>query len=87
VYSGKLDVRQVTGSLARWPTLLATACLFYLQRAVTAWRWNLLLRAREIRIGPLVFAMLTGFLEFYSESPPFGGDSLDSKCEFRSALC
>jgi uncharacterized membrane protein YbhN (UPF0104 family) len=50
VYSGKLDVRQVTGSLARWPTLLAMACLLYLQCAVTAWRWNLLLRAQEIRI-------------------------------------
>src|SRR5215831_19922962 len=50
VHSGKLDVRQVTNSLARWRTLMAMACLLYLQCAITAWRWNLLLRAQEIRI-------------------------------------
>src|SRR5215831_10042171 len=50
VHSDKLNVRQVVDSLARWRTLMAILFLLYLQRAVIAWRWNLLLRAQEIRI-------------------------------------
>jgi lysylphosphatidylglycerol synthase-like protein len=50
VHSGRLDVLQVFESLARWPTLMAMLSLLYLQCAVTAWRWNLLLRAQEIWI-------------------------------------
>lgn len=50
VHSDKLNVRQVVDSLARWRTLMAILSLLYLQRAVIAWRWNLLLRAQEIRI-------------------------------------
>src|SRR5215510_14021879 len=51
VHSGKLDLRQVTGSLTHWPTLLAMLSLLYLQCAVTAWRWNLLLHAQAIPLS------------------------------------
>jgi hypothetical protein len=49
VYSGKLDLSQIGRSLSHWPELVAILILLYAQVATTAWRWNLLLRAQEIR--------------------------------------
>lgn len=48
VHSGKLDPSDVAGALRNWPELLGSAVLFYLQIAIAAWRWNLLLDTQQI---------------------------------------
>src|SRR5438270_7681862 len=50
VSSGKLNLAQVARTLAQWPMMLALAALAYSQIAITAWRWNLLLRAQDIQL-------------------------------------
>ncbi len=47
-WSGKLDLAQVGKAISHWPLMLAIVTLGYGQIAVTAWRWNLLLRAQQI---------------------------------------
>ena len=49
--TGKLRLSELAGALDRWPLLAAIAALVYLQIAITAWRWNLLLRAQGVRLG------------------------------------
>jgi hypothetical protein len=49
-YSGKVNLHQVAGGLSQWPAILAMLVLLSIQPAVTAWRWNLLLGAQEIRL-------------------------------------
>jgi hypothetical protein len=48
VYSGKLSLRQVGASFLHWQAISAMIVLLCIQPGITAWRWNLLLRAQEI---------------------------------------
>ncbi len=48
--SGKLNLAQVARSLSRWPLMLAIVALAYSQVGISAWRWNLLLRAQDIQL-------------------------------------
>ncbi len=48
--SGKLNLAQVARSLAHWPLMLAIVALAYSQVGISAWRWNLLLRAQDIQL-------------------------------------
>ena len=50
VYSGKLSLRQVGTSFLHWQAISAMIVLMCIQPGITAWRWNLLLRAQEIRL-------------------------------------
>ena len=50
VHSGKLNIHQVVGGLSHWHAISAMVVLLCIQPGVTAWRWNLLLRAQEIRL-------------------------------------
>jgi uncharacterized membrane protein YbhN (UPF0104 family) len=50
VVSGKLNLHNIVGGISQWPALLAILILLYIQPGMTAWRWNLLLRAQEIRL-------------------------------------
>src|SRR5438270_1933004 len=50
--SGKLNLSRMAGALEHWPMLLIIVAVVYLQIAVTAWRWSLLLRAQGFCIGP-----------------------------------
>jgi len=50
-WSGKLDLAQVGKAIAQWPLMLTIIVLGYGQLAITAWRWNLLLRAQQIHLS------------------------------------
>jgi hypothetical protein len=50
VYSGKLNLHQVFGGFSHWQAISAMIVLLCIQPGITAWRWNLLLRAQEIRL-------------------------------------
>jgi uncharacterized membrane protein YbhN (UPF0104 family) len=47
-WSGKLDLAQVVKAIGHWPLMLTIVACGYGQVALTAWRWNLLLRAQQI---------------------------------------
>jgi uncharacterized protein (TIRG00374 family) len=49
-FSGKLNLVQVGRSLSQWPLMWIILALAYSQVAITAWRWQLLLAAQEIRL-------------------------------------
>lgn len=49
--SGKLNWSQVAGALGHWPDLIIILLVIYLQVAMTAWRWELLLRVQGFSIG------------------------------------
>jgi glycosyltransferase 2 family protein len=53
IHGGKLNTAAVAGAAQRWPLLLLGIFLLYLQMAVGAWRWNILLNVQAVRI-PLV---------------------------------
>jgi len=55
IHGGKLNTAAVAGAAQRWPLLLLGIFLLYLQMAVGAWRWNILLNVQAVRI-PLVKA-------------------------------
>jgi len=48
--SGKLNLAQVVRSLGQWPLMLGIVALAYAQVCISAWRWQLLLHAQEIRL-------------------------------------
>jgi uncharacterized membrane protein YbhN (UPF0104 family) len=48
--SGKLNLVQVGRTLSQWPVMLVILALAYSQVGITAWRWQLLLAAQEIRL-------------------------------------
>jgi len=50
VSSGKLNLARVARSLSQWPLMLAIVALAYSQVGISAWRWNLLLRAQDIQL-------------------------------------
>jgi hypothetical protein len=50
VGSGKLNLHQVVRGLSQWPTMLAMLIFLCIQPCMTAWRWNLLLRARALQV-------------------------------------
>ena len=50
IHSGKLDLARVRSSLAQWPSMLVILALGYTQVAIATARWNLLLRAQQIRL-------------------------------------
>jgi uncharacterized membrane protein YbhN (UPF0104 family) len=50
VHSGRVNLHQVVGGLLHWQAMAAILILLYIQPGITAWRWNLLLRAQEIRL-------------------------------------
>jgi uncharacterized membrane protein YbhN (UPF0104 family) len=50
VSSGRVNLHQVVGGLSHWQAMVAMLILLYIQSGVTTWRWNLLLRAQEIRL-------------------------------------
>jgi glycosyltransferase 2 family protein len=49
--SGKLDFSRMAVALAHWPMLVVIVAVIYLQIVITAWRWELLLRAQGFMIG------------------------------------
>jgi uncharacterized membrane protein YbhN (UPF0104 family) len=49
--SGKLNWSQMVGALVHWPDLVLILAAIYVQIAMTAWRWMLLLRAQGFSIG------------------------------------
>jgi uncharacterized membrane protein YbhN (UPF0104 family) len=49
--SGKLDLHRAVEGLSQWRAMSAILILLFLQPGITAWRWNLLLRAQDIRIS------------------------------------
>jgi len=49
-YTGKLNLRQVAAGFLHWQAISAMIVLLCIQPGITAWRWNLLLRAQEIRL-------------------------------------
>lgn len=49
--SGKLDLARMAGAMAHWPLLAVIVAVIYLQIVITAWRWELLLRAQGFMIG------------------------------------
>jgi len=49
--SGKLDLKQVLRAFVHWPELLLILLIGYVQAAVLAWRWKLLLDVQKIRIS------------------------------------
>jgi uncharacterized protein (TIRG00374 family) len=50
IHGGKLNAAAVAGASQHWPILLLGVFLLYLQMAVGAWRWNLLLGVQGIRL-------------------------------------
>jgi uncharacterized membrane protein YbhN (UPF0104 family) len=50
VHSGRLNLHQVVHGLLHWQAMMAMFVLLCIQPGITAWRWNLLLRAQEIRL-------------------------------------
>jgi uncharacterized protein (TIRG00374 family) len=48
---GKLEPSALARAGSHWVLLVAAASIFYVQIAITAWRWNLLLRAQEIVVS------------------------------------
>jgi uncharacterized membrane protein YbhN (UPF0104 family) len=50
VLSGKLDLARVGKSLTHWPLILGIVAIAYGQVAITALRWELLLRAQSIML-------------------------------------
>jgi glycosyltransferase 2 family protein len=50
IHGGKLNTSAVTGALRHWPILLLGMMLLYLQVAIGAWRWNLLLDVQGVRL-------------------------------------
>ena len=76
VVSGKLNLAAVGRSLADWPLMLGILGLGYTQVAITTWRWDLLLRAQNIRLpfGRLWSLTMIGML-FNTVIPgSMGGD-------------
>jgi len=51
MHSGKLDAGQVAGGIRHWRYPAGVALTFIVTIAITAWRWELLLRAQAVRIG------------------------------------
>jgi glycosyltransferase 2 family protein len=49
--SGKLNWSQMAGALVHWPDLVFILAAIFVQIAMTAWRWMLLLRAQGFSIG------------------------------------
>ncbi|MBI2195111.1 MAG: flippase-like domain-containing protein [Planctomycetes bacterium] len=62
--------------LGGWPWLLVGLFVFLFNLGITAWRWNLLLRAQGIRISNLLALRLTFVGQFFSTFMPgaTGGD-------------
>src|ERR1700736_679080 len=52
IHAGKLNTAAVAGASQHWPILLLGVVLLYLQMAIGAWRWNLLLGVQGIRLPP-----------------------------------
>ena len=50
VRGGRLDLSQVAGAFERWPELAGVAVIYSMVVGITAWRWNLLLRAQGIQM-------------------------------------
>ncbi len=50
VRSGRLDLSQLAGALERWHDLAGIAVIYSMVVGITAWRWNLLLRAQGIQM-------------------------------------
>jgi glycosyltransferase 2 family protein len=50
VHGGKLNAAAVAGASRNWPILLVGILLLYLQVAIGAWRWNLLLNVQGVRL-------------------------------------
>ena len=51
VHIERLDPSAVVGAGRHWPLLIVVAPLIYLQLAITAWRWQFLLRLQALSIG------------------------------------
>jgi uncharacterized protein (TIRG00374 family) len=49
--SGRLDWPLLGATLRNWPQLFLVAAILYSITGITSYRWNLLLRAQEIRVG------------------------------------
>jgi hypothetical protein len=50
IHAGKLNTTAVAGASRHWPILLLGVVLLYLQVAIGAWRWNLLLGVQGLRL-------------------------------------
>jgi glycosyltransferase 2 family protein len=50
IHAGKLNTSAVAAAWRHWPALLAGLFLLYLQVAMGAWRWNLLLDVQGVRL-------------------------------------
>jgi hypothetical protein len=87
VYSGKLDLSQIARSLSHWPELVAILILLYTQVAVTAWRWNLLLKAQEIHFpyGQAMNLTMIGVLFNVVIPGAVGGDLMKAYYVTRAA--
>jgi hypothetical protein len=51
IHSGKLDAGQVAAAVRHWRETAGVVLTFIVTIAITAWRWNLLLKAQGVRIG------------------------------------
>ena len=50
IHAGKLNTAAVAGASRHWPILLLGVVLLYLQVAIGAWRWNLLLGVQGLQL-------------------------------------
>lgn len=50
IHAGKLNTTAVAGASRHWPILLLGVVLLYVQLAIGAWRWNLLLGVQGLRL-------------------------------------
>ena len=50
IHAGKLNPAAVAAAWRHWPALLAGLLLLYVQLAIGAWRWNLLLEVQGVRL-------------------------------------
>jgi glycosyltransferase 2 family protein len=48
--SGKLNLHQIVVGLSHWQAISAIIVLLCMQPGITAWRWNLLLKAQDIQL-------------------------------------